>query len=178
MMKKIQIKLGIILITAFIYLIFIPPQHAISTPIQLPIALLRQHHETPGVLRYHSQTSLYDNTSHVWQVILFKQFTQSSINPRLHLRLVGFPGVVEFLHPRSLEIRTVQGKILAAEDVYTTESTPAANVGEYLFDDILAQFTSTDELELRLPATNGNPVVLKIPENIVAEWQLLVTKFE
>ncbi|BAZ08091.1 DUF3122 domain-containing protein [Calothrix sp. NIES-3974] len=177
-MKKIRLRVAIIIITAFIYLVLIPPQQALSTPIYLPIALLRQHHEISGVLRYHSQTSVRDNTGHAWQIILFQQLQQGVTNPRFHLRLVGFPGVFEFLHPRNLEISTAQGKILTAEDVYTTDNAPATNVGEYLFSDILEKLPTTNELQLRLPVTNSNPLILKIPENIVAEWQLLVSEFK
>ncbi|TVP61480.1 MAG: hypothetical protein EA343_14195 [Nodularia sp. (in: Bacteria)] len=35
-------------------------------------ALLWQHHDSPGVLRYHSQISIKDEKGYAWQVLLSK----------------------------------------------------------------------------------------------------------
>jgi hypothetical protein len=64
-------------------------------------ALLRQHHDSPGVLRYHSQVSIKDEKGYAWQVLLFKQNYISAVK-ELRLRLVAFPGVVEVVHPQPL----------------------------------------------------------------------------
>lgn len=137
-------------------------------------AILRQHHDAPGVLHYHSQVSIKDKTGHAWQILLFKVFDKDQLKD-INLRLVGFPGVVEFTHPQSLEILTAQGKLLLASDVYT-ESSPASNVGEYKFTNILPQLTTTEGLKLYLPLQKAQHCVLQIPQNVVTEWQLLVTE--
>jgi hypothetical protein len=52
-------------------------------------AVLRQHQDAPGVMRYHSQQSLPDELGNAWQVVLFKQITLGQPT-RFNLRLVGF----------------------------------------------------------------------------------------
>ncbi len=135
-------------------------------------AILRQHHDAPGISRYHAQASIKDASAHAWQVVLYKVF-QPGLKREIHLRLVGFPGIFEFAHPQPLEILTFQAKLLSAADVYT--SAPAPNVGEYKFTDVLSALTSTDGLKLYLPLQDGQRLTLQIPKNVVAEWQLLVT---
>jgi len=109
-------------------------------------ALLRQHHETPNVLRYHAQDSLKDRDGNTWQVILFPENLQKRTTT-YYLRLVGFPGVNSFIHPQSLEILTSQGKILTATDAYA-KSAPAPNVGQYDLTPIMAQLPSKGSLKL------------------------------
>ncbi len=137
-------------------------------------ALLRQHHDSPSVLRYHSQVSILDEKGYSWQVLLFKQNYQD-VTPDLRLRLVGFPGVFEIAHPQALEIKTTEGKLLSASDVYAV-SAPAPNVGEYNLTNILAKLPTTDALKLYVPIFTENPLVLNIPNTVVTEWQWLVTE--
>jgi hypothetical protein len=139
-------------------------------------ALLRQHHDSPGVLRYHSQVSMLDEFGYAWQVLLFKQNYNSAVKD-LRLRLVGFPGVVEISHPQPLEIETTQGKLLLASDAYTLTA-PTPNVGEYKLTDVLPKLPTTDALKLHVPVESGQPLVLKIPNNVVTEWQWLVTEID
>jgi hypothetical protein len=136
------------------------------------LALLRQHHDAPGVLRYHSQVSIKDNFGYTWQVVLYKLF-QPGKSEEIHLRLVGFPGVVEFAHPKNLEILTAKGKLLSASDVYAKNS-PAPNVGEYKLTDVLQKLPSTDSLKIYLPIQQEKPLVLNISTAVVTEWQWLV----
>ncbi len=136
-------------------------------------ALLRLHQDTPGVMHYHSQESIKDDAGRAWQVVLFKIFKQGKPT-NIHLRLVAFPGVAEFNHPRSLEIITKEGKLLVADDIYA-EVAPASNVGEYDFTDVLTQLKTIDSLELYLPLIEEKHLILKIPQTLVSEWQILVT---
>ncbi len=138
-------------------------------------AVLRQHQETPGVLRYHSQASIKDKTGHAWQVVLYK-VKNPGASEDINLRLVGFPGVVEFSHPQPLEIVTAQGKLLSASDVYA-ENSPAPNVGEYKVTKILSQLSTTDSLKLNLSLTTQQ-LQLTIPKNLISEWQMLITDFD
>jgi Protein of unknown function (DUF3122) len=139
-------------------------------------AILRQHQEVPGVMRYHSQASIKDETGHAWQIVLYKVKNPDAFED-INIRLIGFPGVVEFTHPDALEIVTRKGKLLSASDVYA-ENSPAPNVGEYKFTNILSQLPTTDSLKLNLPLKNDSPQSLKIPKSVINEWQMLVTEFD
>lgn len=117
---------SIILIVAFVTLLslFCLPAKAV----------LRQHHELPGVLSYHVHQSIWDRQGKTWQVVLFvkNDFPETT---KYYLRLVGFPGLVEFIHPQNLEILTSAETILTAKDVFATSS-PGSNVGQYDFTEI------------------------------------------
>ncbi len=137
------------------------------------MAVLRQHQDEPGVMRYHSQQSLLDASGNAWQVVLFKQITPSQ-PVRFNLRLVGFPGIAELTHPQPLEISTASGQVLTAADVFAEES-PAPNVGQYNFTEVLSKLQK-DSLTLSVPLKSKETLSLKIPESLVTEWQWLETE--
>jgi len=137
------------------------------------MAVLRQHQDEPGVMRYHSQQSLLDASGNAWQVVLFKQITPDQ-PVRFNLRLVGFPGVAELTHPQPLEISTASGQVLTATDVFAEES-PAPNVGQYNFTEVLSKLQK-DSLTLSVPLKSKETLSLKIPESLVTEWQWLETE--
>lgn len=139
-------------------------------------ALLRQHHESPGVLRYHAQDSLQDQQNHTWQVVLFPDDRHSQIT-KYYLRLVGFPGLEEFIHPQPLEIITSQGKVFTAPDVYSISS-PAPNVGQYDLTSIIDRLPNTGTLKLATILKSDRDLSLKITKPILAEWQLLIKELE
>lgn len=143
-------------------------------------ALLRQHHETPNVLRYHAQDSLKDRDGNTWQVVLFPDKTQGE-KTTYYLRLVGFPGVNSFTHPQSLEIITSQGKVLTAPDAYV-QSAPASNVGQYDLTSIIGQLsgkqTVKQSLKLSVPLQDNRELALKIPLAVLEEWKLLSQEIE
>ena len=143
----------------------------------LPVtALLRQHHETENVLRYHAQDSLKDRDGNTWQVLLFPDNTQSSTTV-YYLRLVGFPGVNAFIHPQSLEILTDKGKILTATDSYS-QSAPAPNVGQYDLTPIVSEISDLGSLKLSIPLKQNREFALKIPQEVLVEWKLLTKEIE
>lgn len=143
------------------------------------LALLREHHQSPGILRYHAQHSIKDKQQRAWQVILFPE-DKKQTNIKYYLRLVGFPGLAEFRHPQSLEIITSEGQVLLAPDVFA-QSTPASNVGQYDVTDILASLPSRGSIKLIFSLLEeGNTiqdVALKIPNTILTEWQWLNQKY-
>ena len=139
-------------------------------------AMLRQHHDAPGVLGYHSQVSIKDKQEYNWQVLLFKKINPG-VKQELNLRIVGFPGVFEFSHPHSLEIITASGKLLSAADVFATSS-PASNVGEYSLTDVFPKLTTVESLKLNLPLLGTTKKILEISKAVVTEWQLLVTEVD
>lgn len=141
---------------------------------QPAMAVLRQHQDEPGIMRYHSQESLRDQSGNAWQVLLFKQITPGK--PILfNLRLVGFPGIAEFTHPQPLEITTVGGQILIAVDVFA-QGSPAPNVGQYNFTDVLTKLRENDSLTLSVPLKGEQTLSLKIPQPLVVEWQWLANE--
>lgn len=143
-------------------------------------ALLREHHQSPGVLRYHAQHSIKDRQQRAWQVILFPEDLQSA-EIQYYLRLVGFPGLVEVNHPQPLEIVTSEGNILFAPDMFA-QSSPASNVGQYDVTKILSQLSFNGSLKLVFSVTKPEDslqdIALKIPQPILIEWQLLGQKYQ
>ena len=139
-------------------------------------ALLRQHHETENVLRYHAQDSLKDRDGNTWQVLLFPDNLQSNTTT-YYLRLVGFPGINSFVHPQSLEILTSQGKVLTATDSYA-QSAPAPNVGQYNLTPIMAQISNKGSLKLSVPLAQNRELAIKIPSEVLTEWKLLTQEIE
>ena len=137
------------------------------------MAVLRQHQDEPGVMRYHSQQSLLDTSGNAWQVVLFKKITPGQLI-RFNLRLVGFPGIAELTHPQPLEISTSSGQVLTAADVFGEES-PAPNVGQYNFTEVLSKLQK-GSLTLSVPLKSKETLCLKIPESLVTEWQWLETE--
>lgn len=163
--------LGRLLVRSGLVLVLLLGQFSLT---QKPaIAVLRQHHDAPGIVRYHAQASLRDELGYAWQVVLFKQLTLGQPT-RYNLRLVGFPGMAELIHPQPLEIITASGQLLTASDVFAQEA-PAPNVGQYDVTDILAQLQSTNFLTLGIPL-KGKILSLNIPQSLVVEWQLLATE--
>ena len=137
-------------------------------------ALLREHHQSPGVLRYHAQHSIKDKQQRAWQVILFPE-DRDSLETKYYLRLVGFPGLVEFVHPQPLEVITSEGNVLSAPDVFAKNS-PASNVGQYDVTEILSQFPATGSIKLIFSLLESQQIqanTLKITPEIMTEWQWL-----
>jgi hypothetical protein len=138
-------------------------------------ALLRQHHESPGVLRYHALDSVRDRQDRTWQVVFFPESDRQTT--KYYLRLVGFPGLEEFTHPQPLEIITSQGTIFTAPDVYAISS-PAPNVAQYDLTSIIDRLPDSGTLKLNIMLQSDRNLSLKITKSIFAEWQLLVKQLE
>ena len=135
-------------------------------------AVLRQHHESLGVLRYHAHSSLKDKQGMTWQVVVFPEPQSSNLVTKYHLRLVGFPGRAEFIHPQPLEIITAQGQIFNAADLFGVSS-PAPNVGEFDLTKVLPLLPEKGSLKLSTILRSEHDLSLKIPESILIEWQWL-----
>jgi hypothetical protein len=139
-------------------------------------AVLRQHQDAPGIMRYHSQESLKDKSGRTWQVVLFKKIIPGQ-STRLNLRLVGFPGMAEFTHPQFLEIATAGGKLLTAPDVFA-QAAPAPNVGQYDVTDVFTKLQADESVILSISLNHRQSLSLTIPKSLVIEWQLLITEIE
>lgn len=138
---------------------------------QPAVAVLRLHQDAPGVMQYHSQESLPDDSGYTWQVVLFRQF-QPDAPPVIYLRLVGFPDIAEFVHPSPLEITTPSNQLLIAPDAFAQEA-PAPNVGQYDVTDLIAKLPTNGSLKLSVPLAGEQILSLKIPQSVAVEWQLL-----
>ncbi|MGL5197306.1 MAG: DUF3122 domain-containing protein [Chroococcales cyanobacterium] len=134
-------------------------------------AEIRQIEEAPGQLLYQSQHSLRDQAGYSWQVVLFKQVKDATVTG-VNLRLVGFPGVADFSHPKPLQIKIETGEIFTAEDEFADQS-PAPNVGQYDFKSVLLKLPMNQRIVLLLPIADERTIALQIPPSIILEWQTL-----
>lgn len=160
----------LILINGLVIFLLFFPAAFICQP---ATALLQDYHDlSTNLNQYKSQHKLQDKLGYTWQVVLFKEFKpdRSAI---VNLRLVGFPGIAEILHPNSLEIIAASGKVLTAADVFATAS-PAPNVGQYNLTEIINKLSPNESLTITIPLANQEKLSLQIPAAVVLEWQWLV----
>lgn len=137
-------------------------------------APIQQQTEAPGQIIYQTRHTLRDSLGNSWQVIFYKRVEHSDQIRNLNLRLAGFPGAVEFQHPRDLTLTTQRGDTLNASDDFATDS-PAPNIGEYDFRAIANRLPSRSSLELNLPLKERS-ATLQIPLPVILEWQEVVKK--
>lgn len=129
------------------------------------IASVHPYVEPNGVL-YRSLSRLQDGSDRAWQAVFYKQF-QLGKSEAIHLRLVGFPGVVTLDHAQPLEIEANRS-LFSAKDV-TSPDFPTAHVGEYDFKPVLNHLDTDTKLTLILHLKSGE-VRLKIPPETALEW--------
>lgn len=91
-----------ILTGAIVLVVFIGFNKLTTQP---ALASIRQMEEAPGQLLIQSRHTLQDDRGNAWQVVLFKR-TKADGSSTVHLRLVDFPGLADFAHPRPLKITT------------------------------------------------------------------------
>jgi hypothetical protein len=120
----------------------------------------------PNGMMYRSLSHLQDESHRAWQAVFYKR-AQLGQPETLHLRLIGFPGVVTLEHSKPLEIES-GNKIVAAVDVTPSEF-PVAHVGEYDIKPILAQLDVDKPLKVILPIETER-VAIAIPSEVALEW--------
>lgn len=135
-------------------------------------AAVTQLQEASGETLYRSQRKLDDQSGRVWQVVLFKQVYPGK-PVSVNLRLVGFPGSVELIHPRPLKITSATGQVWTAADVFVDQA-PAPAIAQYDFKDILPQLPN-ENLTLGIPLTGENFLNISVPPSIVKEWKSVNT---
>jgi Protein of unknown function (DUF3122) len=128
---------------------------------------------------YQSRQNLQDQTGKAWQAIVFKRVHPEGTNT-VSLRLISFPGVMEFDHNQPLTLLTSLGKALTANDIsnnISQDNVPPPNVAEYDIKAVLPQLKLglKDEklIQLTLPVTTGSAIKLEIPSTMIQEWQTL-----
>ncbi|MDP5018512.1 DUF3122 domain-containing protein [Anabaena sp. UHCC 0187] len=135
-------------------------------------AAITQLGNPPGEVIYRSQVKLDDQSGKVWQVVLFKQ-VNSGQSSNINLRLVGFPGSAELIHPQPLRITTNTGKNWQADDIFVDEA-PAPTIGQYDFTEILPQLP-LESLTLSMSLPGKNFINISVPTHVVKEWQSLIS---
>lgn len=153
--------LGLLLVTTLML--------GFSVNIQSATALIRQIEEAPGQTIIQSRHTLRDSQGNSWQVVFFQRMKDGEVT-KVDLRLVGFPDVITFSHPQPLTIVTDEGQVLQAPDQFA-EKSPAPNVGEYDFSQILSQLPSNQSVKLSL--FPDQDIFLIIPFAVILEWQAI-----
>jgi hypothetical protein len=145
-------------------------------------ATVTQIEEYPGQMLYQSRQNLQDQTGKSWQIIVFKRVHPEETNT-VSLRLISFPGVIEFDHNQPLTLLTPLGKTLTANDIsndISQDNAPPPNVAEYDIKAVLPQLNVGLKAEkpilLTLPTTTGLAIELEIPSTMIQEWQTLSTR--
>ncbi|MGK7919574.1 MAG: DUF3122 domain-containing protein [Trichodesmium sp.] len=136
-------------------------------------ALIREIEETPTQIVYQAKHTLRDETGKFWQVVFYKRLKSGEIDT-INLRLVGFPGAVEFTHPQPLKISYTQEKTFLAVDNFA-EKAPATNVGEYQFPELLFNLNTNAKVVLSLPLKTNQQTIIKIPFPVLLEWQEVIS---
>jgi hypothetical protein len=140
---------------------------------QPSIAEVTQIQEYPGQMLYQSRQTLQDQTGKSWQAIVFKRVHPEGTDT-VSLRLIGFPGAIEFDHTQPLTLLTPMGKLLTAKDIskdISQDNPPPSNVAEYDVKAILPQLKIEKPIKLTLPVTTGSAIELDIPFTTIQEWQ-------
>jgi len=132
------------------------------------IASVHVYPEGSGKVMVRSLRNLPDEMGRSWQIVLFKR-TTAGRTESIHLRVVGFPGAVEFKHGKPLPISGRDGGWLA-EDCLAQGSPFPANTGEYDVIKTLIELNSDARLRLFLPTTTGT-IQLTVPQPVVREWR-------
>ncbi|MBF2025841.1 MAG: DUF3122 domain-containing protein [Oscillatoriales cyanobacterium C42_A2020_001] len=131
-------------------------------------ASVHQYPEGADRVMYRSLQTLRDRTDQAWQLVLFKRL-KAGQTESIHLRLVGFPGAVEFKHPAPLRISGSDRGWVAADSLAENSLFPA-NVGEYDVLQPLTEASTSRVLQLFLPTTAGD-IELIVPSAVMQEWR-------
>ncbi|MDJ0556987.1 MAG: DUF3122 domain-containing protein [Microcoleaceae cyanobacterium MO_207.B10] len=137
-------------------------------------ALIREIEEAPNQIVYQAKHTLKDQTNQSWQVVFYKRVKSGKVDS-INLRLVGFPGSVEFVHPQPLKISVHLDKVLMAADNFA-EKSPASNVGEYNLKKVLPELKKNASVLIFLPLTDNHQVKIKIPLPVLLEWQDVMSR--
>lgn len=157
-------------------LILIIPFGMILLFMQPADAVIRETQESAHQILYQSRQTWRDNHKNPWQIVFFKR-TQEGQSPKINLRLVGFPDLIEFAHPQPLTIKIRDDLIVTVPDTFNNQTEAyAPNVGQYDFIPILDQLESNNFWLLELPLKDRKSNTLKIPYFILEEWQKIIAK--
>lgn len=129
------------------------------------LASVHTYSDATGVL-YRSLSRVQDDADRAWQAVFYKKI-QPGQSDFIHLRLIGFPGVIALDHNQPLEIEANRS-LLSAKDV-TAKDFPTSHVAEYDFKPILHQLDTDTKLALIVHLKSGR-VRLEISQVTALEW--------
>jgi hypothetical protein len=164
----------LLLLGGLVVLLFLGTGSSIAQP---AVAAIAQLEESPGQMLYQSRQTLRDRDGKTWQAIAFKRVRNG--NTEFYLRLVGFPGIVVIDRSQPLTLTTSLGQIFTATDVseqFLSDSSTAANVGQYDLQPILPQLKPEIPLKLTLQTVSGSTVTLNVPPLAVQEWHTVAVR--
>ncbi|MEM9448863.1 MAG: DUF3122 domain-containing protein [Cyanobacteria bacterium P01_E01_bin.6] len=132
--------------------------------------------EAPGQILYQSRHTLQDQHGDRWQIIAFNRLRPDG-RTSFYLRLVSFPGVAEINRSKSITLTTSLGQSLVAADasskIFTDESTPEPNVGQYDLQPIVSQLSEVVPLQITLPLLNKSDSLLPISPAMIQKWKTI-----
>lgn len=150
---------------------------AIALPL-LPLASIHTYHERPDQTTYRSRLTLPDRRDRAWQATLFHRYRQGE-DQGIYLRLVAYPGSAVVAKNEPLTVSTGGGwQWLAAASQATLPANPPENLGQYAFNEVLAQIATPIPLTLSVPLAGGRPQQLVVAPYVVEEWQALAAMAE
>ena len=162
--------LGITLLAVIFGLNGIIPQ-----PAKAEISKLQ---EDKSQVVYQSRQKLFDRYDQTWQAIAFKRIEGDSAN-HFKIRLSGFPGAAEIVHPHPLIITTPTGETFQAKDVSEeafVDEAPAGNIGQYDFEPIISKLPTELEVIFSLPTADEKEIQLAVYPLSIQEWKKVAAK--
>ncbi|MBD1913482.1 MULTISPECIES: DUF3122 domain-containing protein [unclassified Leptolyngbya] len=142
------------------------------------IATIHTYPEVGTQVMYRSLQALRDASDQSWQTVFYKRVKDGMVQS-IHLRLVGFPGVTELVHPRSLQFSDRNGHTWEAPDIFAESNLDpnlATNVGEYDVIPVVQAFETGRSLWLQVSVTGGETVEIPVPPFAVREWQQVLDR--
>lgn len=140
------------------------------------IAAIHTYPDNEQVM-YRSLQTLRDEQGQAWQAVFYKR-VKDGVVESLHLRLVGFPGATELVHPHALHITDGQGNAWDAPDVFAASRLKpelSPNVGEYDFKPIIDVLDTQRPLWLDVPLANTTAEI-PVPPFAMREWQQIFAR--
>lgn len=151
---------------------------ALALPLPGAIASIHTYPEAGTQVMYRSLQALRDVSDQSWQTVFYKRVKDGAVQA-IHLRLVGFPGATELVHPRSLQFSDRHGHIWEAPDIFAESNLDpnlATNVGEYDVMPVVQAFESGRSLWLKVSVTPDDTVEIPVPPFAVREWQQVLDR--
>lgn len=141
------------------------------------IASIHTYPDKGQQVMYRSLQTLRDERGQAWQTVFYKRVKDGVVGS-LHLRLVGFPGVTELVHPRSLHIINGTGKAWDAPDVFAASNLKpelGSHVGEYDLKPVIDVLGTQRPLWLEIPLAEATTTI-PVPPFAVREWQQILDR--
>lgn len=141
-------------------------------------AEIRTIEEGENQVVYQSRQKLFDRYNQTWQAIAFQRITSEGKEP-FTIRLSGFPGKTEIDHPQPLTVKLPTGETFDAEDISDrafVDKSPAGNIGQYDFEEIISELPNALEVVFSVPTTDGDNLEMPVSPLSIQEWKEVAQK--